>query len=130
MIANVFTVSKIYVLCYSLIKLSYATSVLSIKGTPVSTPLHLSVWWWHIILVLGYIVVPVTSLIINNEKSWLTVTGVSIIGIIMESLRGFTPIVDFPSTFILLDSFVAILSLVLAVDIAALKAAAARLSME
>jgi hypothetical protein len=118
------------VLCYTLINISYATSVQGINRTPVDVTPNLSVWWWHIIYVLGYIIVPITALMINNEKSWLTVMGASIIGIIMTALRGFTLIVDFPLTFILLDSVAAILSLVIAVDIASLKAAAARLSVE
>jgi hypothetical protein len=123
-------VSKLYVLGYSLIKLSYALTILGGNGLSAGTPPLFSVWWLHIILTLCCVIIPITSLLVNNEKSWLMVTGVVSIGLSMELLRGLTQSVCFPVAVIVLDAIAAILSLRLAVENVALQVAATRLNME
>jgi hypothetical protein len=104
--------------------------MLGLTETLVSAPSYLSLWWWHVILVLVYGMLPLGAVLINNEKSCLIVTGVFIAGILTESFGVFTMIVDLRLVFLLLDTLAAALSLLLAVDIMSIKVAAERLSFE
>jgi len=127
---NLLTIAKAYLLLVSLINFNHVISMLGLTETLVHVPPHLSVWWWHVILVLVYGMLPLGAVLINNEKSCLIVTGVFIAGILTESFGVFTMIVDLRLVFLLLDTLAAALSLLLAVDIMSIKVAAERLSFE
>ena len=127
---NLPTVAKAYLLLVSLINFNHVISMLGFTETLVSAPPYLSFWWWHVILVLVYGILPLGAVLVNNEKSFLVVTGVFIAGILMESLAVFTMIVDAHLVFLLLDTLAVALSLVLAVENASIKLAAERLSLE
>lgn len=104
--------------------------MLGLTETIVNAPSYLSVWWWHVILFLVYGMLPLGAVLVNNEKSWLIVTGVFIAGVLTESFGVFTMVVDVRLVFLLLDTLAAALSLSLAVENASLKVAAERLSLE
>jgi succinate-acetate transporter protein len=127
---NLPTVSKAYLLLVSLINFNHVISMLGLTETLVNAPPYLSFWWWHVILVLVYGMLPISAVLVNNEKSFLIVTGVFIAGIFTESFGVFTMIVDARLIFLLLDTLAVAFSLVLAVENASLKMAAERLSFE
>ncbi|MCZ2808241.1 MAG: hypothetical protein O2V44_02685 [Candidatus Bathyarchaeota archaeon] len=127
---NLPTVAKAYLLLVSLINFNHVISVLGLTETLVSAPSHLSLWWWHVILVLVYGMLPLGAVLVNNEKCCLIVTGVFIAGILTESFGVFTMIVDLRLVFLLLDTLAAALSLLLAVENMSIKLAAERLSLE
>jgi hypothetical protein len=127
---NLPTVSKAYLLLVSLINFNHVISMLGFTESLVSAPPYLSLWWWHVILVLVYGILPIGAVLVNNEKSFLVVTGVFIAGILMESFSVFTMVVDTRLVFLLLDTLAVALSLVLAVEHASIKLAAERLSFE
>jgi hypothetical protein len=127
---NLPTIFKAYLLLVSLINFNHVISILGFTETLVNAPPHLNFWWWHVILVLVYGILPLSSVLINNEKSFLVVTGVFIAGILTESFGIFTMIVDARLVFLLLDTLAVALSLALAVENASIKIAAERLSFE
>jgi hypothetical protein len=127
---NLPTIFKAYLLLVSLINFNHVISILGFTETLVNAPPHLNFWWWHVILVLVYGILPLSSVLINNEKSFLVVTGVFIVGILTESFGIFTMIVDARLVFLLLDTLAVALSLALAVENASIKIAAERLSFE
>jgi hypothetical protein len=127
---NLPTVTKAYLLLVSLVNFNHVISMLGLIETLVNAPPYLSFWWWHVILVLVYGILPLGAVLVNNEKSFLVVTGVFIAGILMESFGVFTMIVDARLVFLLLDTLAVALSLALAVENASIKIAAERLSLE
>jgi hypothetical protein len=127
---NLPTVAKAYLLLVSLINFNHVFSMLGLTETLVSAPPYLSLWWWQVILVLVYGMLPLGAVLVNNEKSCLIVTGVFIAGILTESFGVFTMIVDLRLVYLLLDILAVALSLVLAVENASIKLAAERLSLE
>jgi len=128
--SNLTTISKAYLLLVSLINFNHVISMLGLTETLVSAPSYLSVWWWHVILFLVYGMLPLSAVLVNNEKSCLIVTGVFIAGVLTESFGVFTMVVDVRLVFLLLDTLAAVFSLVLAVENVSLKVAAERLSLE
>lgn len=127
---NTISLAKVYLVLFGLIHFYHVFSIIGIHETIVSAPSYLSFWWWHIILLLVYGVLPIISVLIGNEKSCLIVTGVSLVGLLMETFGTFTWITNFHFTFALLDSLAVILSLFLAVENVALEVAAEILSLE
>ena len=127
---NVISFAKVYLVLFGLIHFYHIFSIMGIYETIVSAPSYLSFWWWHIILLLVYGVLPIISMLMDNEKSCLIVTGVSMVGILMETSRTFMWITNFHFTFTLLNSLAVILSLFLAVENVSFKVAAERLSLE
>ena len=111
---NLPTVAKAYLLLVSLINFNHVFSVLGFTETLVNAPPCFSFWWWHVILVLVYGILPLGA----------------VLGILMESLAVFTMIVDARLVFLLLDTLAVALSLALAVENASIKLAAERLSFE
>jgi hypothetical protein len=96
----------------------------------VSAPPYLSFSWWHIILSLVYGVLPIIAVLIGNKKTFLIVTGVSLIGILMEAFKVFIWVTDLRFMFALLNSLAAVLSLHLAVENVAIKIATQIFSLE
>lgn len=128
--SNLTTISKAYLLLVSLINFNHVISMLGIAETLVNAPSYLSVWWWHAILFFVFGILPLTAVLVNNEKSYLIVTGVYIAGILTESLGVFTMVVDARFVILLLDVLAVVFSLVLAVENVSIKVAAERLSLE
>jgi hypothetical protein len=109
---NLLTIAKAYLLLVSLINFNHVISMLGLTETLVNAPSYLSVWWWHVILVLVYGMLPLGAVLVNNEKSFLLVSGVFIAGVLTE------------------DALAAAFSLVLAVENVSIKVAAERISLE
>lgn len=126
---NLPTVAKGYLLGVGLLNFHHGLSVLGLTETLVTAPPHLSVWWWHVLLFLGYGLMPLGAVFINNEKFCVLVTSVFIAGMLTESFGVFTMIVN-GLLFLSLDTLAAALSLVLAVEHTSMKVAAERLSLE
>ena len=129
---NFISLAKVYIVFFGFIHFSHVISFLGILGineTMVSAPLFLTFWLWHVILFIVYGVLPIITVSIDNEKSYLILTGVSLVGILVEAFRVFTWAMDFYFILALLDSLAAILSIILAVEKVASEASAEILSL-
>ena len=129
---NLISLAKIYILVFGFLHFGHVISFLGILGineTMVNAPPYLTFWWWHVILFLVYGVLPIITVSIDNEKSYLILTGVSLVGILVEAFRVFTWAMDFYFILALLDSLAAILSIILAVEKVASEASAEILSL-
>jgi len=130
---NFISLAKVYIVFFGFIHFSHVISFLGILGineTMVSAPLFLTFWLWHVILFIVYGVLPIITVSIDNEKSYLILTGVSLVGILVEAFRVFTWAMDFYFILALLDSLAAILSIILAVEKVASEASAEILSLK
>lgn len=129
---NFISLAKVYIVFFGFIHFSHVISFLGILGineTMVSAPPFLTFWLWHVILFIVYGMLPIITVSIDNEKSYLILTGVSLVGILVEAFRVFTWAMDFYFILALLDSLAAILSLILAVEKVASEASAEILSL-
>ena len=126
---NLPTVAKVYLLVVGLLNFHHGLSMLGLAETLVTAPPHLSVWWWHVLLFLGYGLMPLGAVFLNNEKICVVVTSVFIAGMFTESFGVFTMIVN-GLILLSLDTLAAALSLMLAVEHTSMKVAAERLSLE
>jgi len=122
--------SKIYLIAFGLINFSHLTSLLGIHETLAHAPPYLSFWWWHAILLLVYGVLPLSAVLMDHEISCLLVTGVSLVGILVESFHVLSMLGGLHFVFLFLYSLAAALSLSGAVENVSLKVAAERLSLE
>lgn len=127
---NSTTLSKIYMIVFGLLNFSHLTSLLGIHETLAHAPPYLSFWWWHAILFLAYGVLPLSAVLIDHEVSSLLVTGVALVGILVESFRVLSMQGGLHFVFLFLYSLAAALSLSGAVKTVSIKAAAERLSLE
>lgn len=127
---NLITLAKIYIVFFGLVHFDHVVSLLGINETMVSAPPYLNFWWWHFILFLVYGALPLIAILIDNEKSCLAVTGISLIGILMGVLNMFPRIMDFYLIFAFLDSLATIFSLFLAVENVASEVSAEILGLE
>lgn len=82
---NLTSLAKVYIGFFGLIHFSHVISLLGLNETMVNAPPFLTFWWWHAILFLVYGVLPIITVLIDNEKSYLIVTGVSLVGILTEA---------------------------------------------
>jgi len=126
---NLKPLAKFYIVFFGLAHFFHLISLMGVNETIVSAPSFLSFWWWHAILFIAYGVLPITMVSVDNETSFLVVTGVSLVEIFAEAFRVFTLIVDFHFILILMASTAVIVSLNLAVENVASKAAAKILSL-
>lgn len=127
---NFASMARLYILFFGLIHFHHLISLLGIYETLVSAPSSLSLWWWHLILFLGYGFYPLVTLVRNNERFLIMLTGVAGIGILLELFKVFTLVKDFGLIFILLNSVTVIFSLSLAVEDVSIQVAAEILSYE
>ena len=128
--SSLISLAKVYLVLFGLINLNQVISLLGFYETLTSAPPYLSFVGWHIILFLVYGVLPIITVIINNDKSWLIVTGVSLIGVLIEAVNVFTWITNLSFIFALLNSLAVFLSLHLAIENVAVEIAAEILSLE
>lgn len=126
---NLSTVAKGYLLGIGFLNIHHGFSALGFTETLVAAPPYLGVGWWHVLLFLGYSLLPLTAVFVNNEKLCVLVTSVFIAGMLMAAFGVFTTIVN-GLLILSLDTVAAALTLGLAVERAAMKVAAERLSYE
>jgi len=127
---NLTSVAKLYLVLFSFINLYHVASLLSFNETMVNAPPYLSFLGWHIILSLVYGAFPISTVLTDNEKSYIILTGVSLMGVLIEASNVFTGVTNLPFMYALLNSLAAILSLHLAVEKVAIKIAAEILDLE
>jgi hypothetical protein len=125
------SIAEAYLVVFGLIGFSHVISLFGFVETIVSAPPFLSVWWWHVTLLLVYGVLPIATVLMDSKQSWLVVvTGASLIRISVEALGVFTWITNFHFLFVLLNALAAVLSLKLAVEKVSVEVAAEMLCLE
>ena len=124
------SLAKGYLMFFGLINLYHLVSVLGFNETLVSAPLYFNLLGWNILLSLVYGMFPIITVLKDNEKSYLILTGVSLIRILLDALNVFTWVTNLVFIFVLLNSFSAILSLYIAVENSSIRIAAEFLAIE
>ncbi len=123
------TLAKSYLLCFGLINTTHVFSLLGILSAIFPPPYPVS-WWWHGILFLAYMVLPLASVLVDNYALYVAVAGVSLVRIIVEVLRAFAWTTDLHLMLAPLYALAAILSLALATERVASEVSAEILSLE
>jgi hypothetical protein len=126
---DLISLAKIYILFFGLVHFSHIISMLGINEIIISAPPYLTFWWWHLLLLVVYGVVPIIAVLTDNEKSCLVVAGISLIGMFMGAFQVLTMTMSLHFIFAFLNSLAAVFSLLLAVEIVALKVSAEILSL-
>ncbi len=126
---NLPTVAKGYLLGFGLLNFHHGLSALGLTETLVSAPPHLSMGWWHVLLFLANSLLPLSAVFVNNEKISVLVTGVFFAGMLTVAFGVFTTTLN-GLLLLSMDTVAAALALALAVEHAAMKVAAERLSFE
>jgi len=127
---NLTSLAKLYLVFFGFINLFHVASLLSFNETMANAPPYLNFLGWHIILSLVYGVFPIITVLIDNEKSYIVLTAVSLIGVLIEALNVFTWVTNLSFMYAFLNSLAAILSSYLAVENVAIKIAAEILDLE
>lgn len=126
---NLVMLSKAYLAAFGLINLSHLAPLLGFEAS-INMPSKNIFWWWHLILLLAYGVLPLAAALMNDERVCLTVTGASIAGISLEAFRIFMTAAELHYIFLSLNALATVLSLYLAVENVSLKIAAERFNLE
>ena len=120
---NLVLLAKLYIFLFSLTHLDNVISLLGINENLASAPHYLSFWGWHIVLLLVYLVFPVLTVLLDNYALYTTMTGVSLVGILLRAFRVFTWITDLYLVLVPLYALASLLSLILAVENVATRSA-------
>ena len=126
---NLTALGKSYLLCFGLINYTHVFSLLGILST-ISPPPYPDSWWWHAILFLTYMILPITSVLVNKYALYVTVAGVSLARIVAEAFGVLTLTTNLNLMFAPLYALAAVLSLFLAAERVASDVSAEILSLE
>ena len=126
---NLPTVAKGYLLGIGLLNFHHGLSALGLTETLVTAPPQLGLGWWHVLFFLGYGLLPLTVVFVNNERICVLLTVLFLTGLLTAAFGVFTMTLNGFLIFVL-DAVGAILALALAVEHAAVKVAAERLNLE
>jgi hypothetical protein len=127
---NLILLAKLYVFLFGLIHLDNVVSLLGINESIVSAPPYLSLYWWHVVLFLVYLVFPILTVLVDKYTLYTIVTGLSLVGVLVRALRVFTWVTDFYLMLVPLYALAAVLSLILAVENVASRVSGEILSLE
>ncbi len=123
------TVAKGYLLVIGLLNVHHGLSALGLIETLVTAPPYLGVAWWHVLLFVGYSLLPFTVVLVNDEKLCVLLMGLFIVGTLTSAFGVFTTTLN-DLLLLSLDIVAVAFALALAVEYTAMKVAAERLSYE
>lgn len=123
------TLAKSYILCFSLINITHIFSLLGILSA-ISSSSYPSSWWWHAILFLTYMILPITAVLADNYALYVTVAAVSLARTLAEAFGVFAWSADLYIVLAPLCALAAVFSLILAVEKVASEVSAQILSLE
>lgn len=121
--------AKCYLVCFALINITHVFSLLGILSA-TSPPVPLDSWWWHAILFLSYMILPITAVLVDNYALYVTVAGASIARILVEAFMAFSWTADLYFVVTPLCALAAIVSLFLAVENVASEVSSEILSLQ
>jgi hypothetical protein len=127
---NTTSLAKAYLLSFGLINFNHVLSLIGINESIASAPSYLTFSVWHGLFFLVYGVLPIVSVFVNDEKAFLMVAGVALLGVLTEALGVFTWISVFHVAYTLLSFVAAAVATMLAANKVALKVAAEILNLE
>jgi len=126
---NLVTLAKIYIFSFGLFHFTHIIPLLGVNEIIIRAPHYLTLWWWHLTILLVYGAVPIISALTENEKLSLVVTGAALIGVYIGASGVLTMTMSLHYIFALLSSLAAIFSLLLAAEKVALEVSAEILSL-
>jgi hypothetical protein len=126
---SLMTLSKIYLLLFGVLNFNHLIPLFGISEAASIVHPYANLGAWQIVLIVVYGLIPIVAVRLSHEMLFLTVTGASLIGIIMECLITVMMFQNFNPLFLLLYALAAYISLLLAVEHVSLKIAAEILSL-
>ena len=126
---NLTVLARSYVLCFGLIGITHVFSLLGILSAIAPSP-YLDSWWWHGIMFLAYMILPITAVLADNYVLYVTVAAISLARALAEAFRVFAWSADLYIMLAPACALAAFLSLILAVGKVASEASAEILSLE
>lgn len=126
---NLVALAKSYIFCLGVASCIHVFSLLGVLSA-IALPLSADSWWWHSILFLAYMILPLTAVLADNYALYITVAGVSLVRTIAEAFQVFAWSVDLYALLAPLYALAAISSLILAVEKLASEVSAEILSLE
>ena len=127
---NTTTIAKAFLLSFGFIHFDHVLALIGINETMASAPSYLPFSAWHGLFFLVYGVLPIVTVLVNDEKAFVMVAGVALIGVLIEALGVFTWINEFHVVYTLLNFVAIAVATMLAANKVALKVAAEILSLE
>ena len=123
------TLSKIYLLIFGILNFNHLIPLLGLSEAASIVHPYANLGAWQIVLIAVYGIIPIVAVLLSHEKLFLTVTGASLIGIVMECFITLMLLQSVNPLFLLLYALTAYISLVLAVEHFSLKIAAEIMSL-
>ena len=127
---NTISLAKVSLFFFGFIHFDHARSLIGIYETMTSAPSYLMFNVWHGLFFLLYGVLLIGTVLINNEKAFLMVAGVALIGVLIEAIGILTWISGFHVVYVLLNVVTAVVATMLAANKVALKVATEILNLE
>ena len=123
------TLAKSYLLCFGLINTTHVFSLLGILSAIIPPPYPVS-WWWHAVLFLTYMILPIAAALADNYAIYVTVAGASAVRMLAEALMPFSWPIGLNFILAPLCALAAIVSLFLAVENVASEVSSEILSLQ
>lgn len=123
------TLAKSYLLCFGLVNYTHVSSLLGILSA-ISPPPYPSSWWWHAVLFLTYMILPIAAALADNYAIYVTVAGASVVRMLAEALMPLSWPMGLNLILAPLCALAAIVSLFLAVENVASKVSSEILSLQ
>ena len=123
------SLARSYILCFALISFAHVFPLLGILSA-ISPPTYADFWWWHAVMFLAYMVLPIIAILADHYVLYVTVAAVSVARTLAEALGVFSWSADLYVVLAPLCALAAIFSLILAVEKVASEVSAEILSLE
>ena len=84
------SLAKKYLIFFGVYHLSHLLSLIGVYESIAEAPPILSIWWWHLVLLLVYGALPIVHVYRGNEYTRLAVIITCTAGILVEMFKVFT----------------------------------------